>query len=81
MNERQRMEYLRRMQEGMRQMTEAEIAEKQHREAPLMMNAPNQMRGAAGMQNLWALEPAHWIPEPPKPTFWQRVKRMFVMPN
>lgn len=71
---------LRRMQEGMRAMTDAEIAEKQRREAPGMM-AADAMHGAAGMQNFWCTNEAYWIPEPPKPTFWQRLKRLFVRRN
>jgi hypothetical protein len=81
MDDKTRADYLWRMQEGMRPMTEAEIADMQRRQAPLMMNCQDHMRGAAGMQNFWASEPAHWIPEPPKLTFWQRMKRLFVRHN
>lgn len=80
MDDKTRAEYLRRMYDGMRAMTDAEIAEKQRREAPGMM-AADPMRGAAGMQNFWRTDESHWIPEPPKQTFWQRLNRLFVRPN
>lgn len=77
MDEKARMEYLRRMQEGMWPLSESEIAELQRKNAPLMMNCQDPMRGGQGMQNFWASEPGHWIPDKPKPTLWQRVKRLF----
>ena len=77
MDEKTRMEYLRRVQEGMRPLSEVEIAELQNKNAPLMMNCQDPMRGGQGMQNFWNSEPGNCIPEKPKPTLWQKVKRTF----
>lgn len=83
MNDKERLEYIRRMQEAMRPMTEAEIAEMQRKNDPLMRNAADQMRGQAGMQNFWTADAneANRIPAPTRPTLWQRLKRMFMRPN
>jgi hypothetical protein len=73
MNESERTEYLRKMQEAMRPMTEEEMAEMQLRAARGMQNNPETMRGCAGMRNFWSLQD-QFQPEPkmPKPTRWQR---------
>lgn len=78
MNDEQRTQYLRRMQNAMRPMTPEEIADMQRRQAPLMRNSQDSLRGAAGMQNFWAADPndGHWLPDRPKPAFWQRLKRL-----
>ena len=97
MDEKTRMDCLRRMQEGMRAMTDAEIAEKQKREAPGMM-AADHMRGAAGMQNFWRFDEDRsggpridlgryagtyggTIEAEPTRTMWQRLKRWFMRHN
>lgn len=74
MDENIRTDYLRRMQDAMRPLTDTEIAEKQRSEALGMMNDPDPMRGGEGMQNFWCTDEEHWIPDKPKPTFWQRLK-------
>jgi len=70
---------MKRMMDAMRPLTDAEMAERQRLAASGMQNAG--MRPVPGMQNMWASEPWHWIPEPPKPTFWQRLRMLFVRHN
>jgi len=70
-----RDDYLRRMYEGMRPMTDAEISDMKNRQAQLMMNAEERMRYQSGMQNFWTtdINEINCITEPPKPTFWHRL--------
>lgn len=77
MNEKLRAEYLRKEQEGMRAMTDAEISAKQRREVPGMMNS-DQMRGADRMQNILASECKNITQKPANISFWQRVKQLFA---
>ena len=83
MDEKTRKEYIQRMQNAMRPMTAAEIAKMQAQQAPLMRNNIDAMRGGAEMQNFWTTDEneSHWIQEKPKPTFWQRLKKLFARPN
>ena len=94
MDEKTRMEYLRRMQEEMRAMTKDEIADMQKREAAGMM-AADHMRGAAGMQNLWRIDEERpcidlgryagtyggTIEAEATRTLWQRLKRWAMRHN
>lgn len=66
---------MKRMVDGMRALTEAEMAERQRQVSPGMINAG--MRQVPGMENMWATNVDHWIPDKQKPTFWQRLKRWF----
>ena len=67
---------MKRMMESMRPLTEAEISERQRLAASGMQNAG--MRHVTGMENLWATNECHFIPNKPKPTFWQRIKRLLM---
>ena len=55
-------------------------AEKQRRKAPVPMACADSMRGGAEMPE-FLMNEAHWIPDKPKPTFWQRARGLFQCPN
>lgn len=63
---------MKRMMDGMRALTEDEMAERQRQSASGMINAG--MRQVPGTENMWATNIDHWIPDKPKPTLWQRLK-------
>lgn len=71
-----------RLMQGMRAMTEEEIAERQRRMAPGMINAP--YKGDAGLRNSWVFEsPSHdaeAVDETTikRPAWWRRLLGVFL---
>ena len=69
----------RQLMEGLRPLTDVELFERNRKMASEMKNLG--MRCEHDIDNMWETNSIQWTLDDPSPTFWQRVKALFINKN
>ena len=67
------------LMEGLRPLTDVELFERNWKTAAEMKNLD--MRCEHDINNMWETNGIQWMLDEPIPTFWQRVKALFINKN